>query len=88
MVAFGFILLYIAIELSLDHILEFDFRQKPITHVPYLILEYLALFSLIGIAFSIDRVWGWVVSISFWAVMGSLIHLYWGKGRQPARTVR
>jgi hypothetical protein len=88
LILFGFVLLYIAVELLLDYILKIDFRQKSITHVPYIVLEYVALFSLIGISFSIDRVWGWVVSISFWAVMGSLIYLYWGKGNQPAHTVR
>ena len=88
MVRFGFVLLYIAVELLLDYILKFDFRQKLITHVPYIILVYIALFSLIGIAFSIDRTWGWMVAISFWAVMGSLIYLYWGKGKQTAHTLR
>jgi len=87
MVPFGFILLYIAIELLLDRILKVDFRQKPITHIPYIVLEYIALFSLIGISFSIDRIWGWIVSMAFWAVIGSLIYLYWGKGRQPAHTL-
>ena len=88
MVRFGFVLFYIAVELLLDYILKIDFRQKPLTHVPYIVLEYIALFGLIGIAFSIDRTWGWMVSISFWAVLGSLIYLYWGKGKQPARTLR
>ena len=88
MLRFGFVLLYIAVELLLDYILKFDFRLKPITHIPYIVLEYIALFSLIGISFSIDRTWGWMVAISFWAVMGSLIYLYWGKGKQPAHTLR
>ena len=88
MVQFGFVLFYIAVELLLDYILKIDFRQKPLTHVPYIVLEYIALFGLIGIAFSIDRTWGWMVSISFWAVLGSLIYLYWGKGKQPAHTLR
>ena len=88
MVPFGFVLLYIAVEVVLDYILKIDFRKKLITHVPYIVLEYIALFSLIGISFSINRVWGWMVSISFWAVIGSLICLYWGKGKQPAHTLR
>lgn len=88
LVAFSFVLLYIAIEFLLDYILKIDFRHKPITHVPYIVLEYIALFSLIRIAFSIDRTWGWVVSLSFWAVIASLIYLYWGQERQPAHTLR
>jgi hypothetical protein len=84
----AFILVYIAIEFLLDYILKIDFRQKPITHVPYIVLEYIALFSLISITFSIDRTWGWIVSVSFWAVIASLIYLYWGKEKQPAHTSR
>ena len=84
----GFVLVYIAVEFLLDYILKIDFRSKPITHVPYIILEYIALFSLIRITFSIDRTWGWIVSLAFWAVIASLIYLYWGKEKQPAHTLR
>lgn len=73
---FGFVLLYIAIEFLLDYVLKMDFRQKPISHIPYIVLEYIALFSLLGIAFSIDRACGWIVALSFWAVIASLIYLY------------
>ena len=85
MVSFGLVLLYIAAELILDYILKVDFRHKPITHVPYIVLEYIALFSLIGIAFSVDRVAGWMVSITFWAVMGSLIYLYCDTNKRTAQ---
>jgi hypothetical protein len=77
MVRFGFVFLYILVEFLLDYILKFDFRQKWITHAPYIVLEYIALFSLIGIAFGIDRGWGYLVSISFWILMASLIYVYW-----------
>ena len=82
MVPFGFILLYIAVELLFDFILKIEFRQKLITHVPYIILEYIALFSLIRISFSIDRTWGWIVSILFWAILGSLLYLYSGRKKK------
>ena len=88
MVPFGFVLLYIAVEILLDYILKIDFRKRPITHVPYIILEYIALFSLIGISFSINRTWGWMASISFWAILGSLIYLYGGKSQKPAHLLR
>jgi hypothetical protein len=88
MVPFGFVLFYIAVELILDYALKVDFRHKPITHVPYIMLEYLALFSLMRIAFSIDRTAGWIVALTFWAVMGSLIYLYRGTNKQEARTSR
>lgn len=79
MIYFGFIFLYIFIELLLDYILKIEFRQKKITHIPYIVLEYIALFGLIGISFAIDRIWGFLVSISFWVLLASLIYLYRGR---------
>ena len=55
MIRFGLVFLYILVEFLLDYVLKFDFRQKWSTHAPYIIMEYIALFSLIGIAFDIDR---------------------------------
>lgn len=78
-VNFGFVFLYMLVELLLDYVFKIDFRSKPISHVPYIILEYAALFSLIGIAFEIDRTWGTVIAICFWILMGSLVYLYWEK---------
>ena len=76
MVYFGFVFLYILVEFLLDYVLKFDFRQKWITHAPYIVLEYIALYSLIHIAFGIDRAWGFLVSISFWILLTSLIYVY------------
>jgi hypothetical protein len=76
LVSFGFVFLYMFVELLLDYILRIEFRENLVLHVPYIILEYAALFSLIGISFSIDRAWGYVVSICFWILMASLIYLY------------
>lgn len=84
MIYFGFIFLYIAVEWLLDYVLKIEFRKKLITHLPYIILEYIALFGFIGVAFAINRTWGYIVSISFWAVLGSLIHLYTGKKKKRA----
>jgi hypothetical protein len=81
LVCLGLVLVYMAIEWLLDYGLKVPFRQKLYWHVPYIMLEYVALFSLIGIAFSIDRVWGWTVSVAFWIVMASLIYLYAGRRR-------
>jgi hypothetical protein len=82
MIYFGFIFLYILVEWLLDYVFKIDFRHRLITHVPYIILEYAALFGFIGISFAIDKTWGAIVSISFWAVLGSLIYLYRGKAVQ------
>ncbi len=77
MVSFGLVFLYILVEFLLDKVLMFDFRRKWITHAPYIVLEYIALYCLIHIAFDIDRTWGYLVSISFWILLASLIYLYW-----------
>jgi len=79
MICFGFIFLYMFLELLLDFVLKIEFREKPITHVPYIIMEYIALFSLIAISTDIDQTWGYIVGVSFWILMASLVYLYWDK---------
>ena len=79
LISFGFVLFYMLVELLLDYVFKFDFRAKAATHVPYITLEYIALFSLLVIAFDIGQVWGWVVSICFWILMGGLVYLYWDR---------
>jgi hypothetical protein len=78
-VYFGFIFLYLITELLLDFVLKIDFRNSRLIHIPYIFLEYLALFAMIAIAFSIHSTWGYIVSISFWILMACLIYLYWDK---------
>jgi len=79
LVSFGFVFFYMLVEFLLDYVFKVDFRAKAITHVPYIILEYVALISLIVIAFDVNRFWGWVVIACFWILMGSLVFLYWDK---------
>jgi len=73
------IFFYMLVELLLDFILKVDFRARSSTHISYIILEYVALFSLIAIAFDISQFAGTVVSICFWIAMGGLVFLYWDK---------
>jgi len=73
------IFFYMLVELLLDFILKVDFRARSSTHIPYILLEYVALFSLIAIAFDISQFAGTVVSICFWIAMGGLVFLYWDK---------
>ena len=79
MVPLSFILLYMLVEFLLDYVFKVDFRRKWTAHIPYIVLEYIALFSLVWIAFSISQTWGYLVSITFWVLMASLIYLYWDK---------
>ncbi len=87
MLLLGLVFLYMLVEALLDYVLKIDFRQKWITHAPYIVLEYIALYCLIRIAFRIDRTWGYLVSISFWILLASLIYVYWGqiKPRKKAK---
>lgn len=78
-VGLGLVLVYMAVEWLLDFVLKVPFREKLYLHVPYILLEYVALFGLIGVAFSIDRAWGWAVSVTFWIVMAGLIYRYAGR---------
>jgi hypothetical protein len=82
MVCFGVVFFYMFVEWLLDFVLKVDFRAKAITHVPYIILEYAALFSLIVVAFTIDRTWGWIVTVAFWLLLASLIYLFVGKRKE------
>ena len=84
-VYFCFILFYMLVELLLDYVFKVEFRKRNVTHIPYIILEYIALFGLIGISFAIDRTWGWIVSIAFWILLASLIYLYWGRKRSRGK---
>ena len=79
LVPLALVLLYMLVEFLLDFVFKVEFRRSWKMHVPYIVLEYIALFSLIRIAFSIDRTWGYLVSIAFWILLASLIYLFSGK---------
>ena len=81
LIRFGLVGVYMAVEFVLDYVLHSEFRKKPALHALYIALEYAALFSLIAIAFSIGRLAGTLVAISFWVLMGALVYLYWPRRR-------
>jgi hypothetical protein len=81
---FAGVLFYMLVELLLDYVWKIEFRKKVSQHIPYIILEYIALFGLIGVAFSINPVGGWVVSIAFWVLMACLIYAYAGRKTRSA----
>jgi hypothetical protein len=72
------ILLYLSLEFVLDFILKIEFRKKPAIHVPYIIVFYSACFGFIAVSFSLESTWGYVVSVSFWILLASLIYLMRG----------
>jgi len=66
------IFVYMFLELLWDYLLKVDFRSKPALHIPYIIIFYIVLFGNIAIAFRINRTWGWVVTVTFWALLATL----------------
>ena len=70
--AHGFILFYLFLELLLDHILRIPFREILAIHVPYIIVFYAALFSMIGVSSEKNKKMGFVVIVTFLILMGCL----------------
>jgi hypothetical protein len=81
----AFILIYLVVEIVLDFILKIEFRKKPVLHIPYIVLFYAASFGFVGISFSIDATWGYVVATTFWGVLGSLVYFLLGGMKKRAR---
>jgi hypothetical protein len=75
--SFGLIFLYMAVEIALDLVLRIPFRERPALHIPYIILEYGALFGLIHIAFTIGPTWGYAVAVGFWLLLATVIFVSW-----------
>jgi len=69
-----FILFYLFLELSLDYILKIPFREILAIHVPYNIVFYAAMFSMIGVSFDRNRKMGFVVTTTFLILIGCLIY--------------
>ncbi len=72
------ILFYLFFELILDYILLIPFRDILALHIPYIIVFYTAVFSMIGVTFEKNRKMGFVVLITFGILIGGLIYMYLG----------
>ena len=72
------ILFYLSLELLLDYILLIPFREILAIHVPYIIVFYAADFSMIGVSFNRNRKMGFVVTLTFWILIGCLVYMYLG----------
>jgi len=69
-----FILFYLFLELFLDYILRIPFREILAIHVPYIIVFYAALFSMIAVSFEKSRKMGFVVTATFLILVGCLLY--------------
>lgn len=87
--SFGLIFLYMAVEIAFDLVVRIPFREQAVLHIPYIILEYGALFGLIHIAFTIGPTWGYAVAVGFWLLLATVISVYWDQitGRKRRRPV-
>jgi CubicO group peptidase (beta-lactamase class C family) len=70
------VLLFMLAKALLDFVFRIDLRRNRTARLAYLVLMYLALFSLIWIAFGIHPSWGTPVLIAFGVLEVSLIILY------------
>ena len=68
------VLFYLVLELLLDYILQIPFREILAIHVPYIIVFYAALFSMMVVSFEKNKRMGYVVVATFWILIGCLIY--------------
>ena len=72
-------LLYMAVEWLLDKRLKYPFRDRWITHLPYILLEYAALLTLIRLGSPLGALARWLLWGGFWLVMAAVIATYVGR---------
>ena len=72
------ILFYLFLELLLDYIFMIPFRDILVVHILYIIVFYVAEFSMVGVSFERNRKMGFVVLLTFLILLGCLVYLYIG----------
>ncbi|MBN1245201.1 hypothetical protein JXA31_06370 [Candidatus Bathyarchaeota archaeon] len=70
----GIVLFYLLLELLLDYVLKIPFREILAIHVPYIVVFYAALFSMMAVSFEKNKKMGYVVIATFWILIGCLIY--------------
>jgi len=70
----GIILFYLSLELLLDYVLRIPFREILAIHVPYIVVFYAALFSMIAVSFEKNKKMGYVVMVTFLILMACLVY--------------
>ena len=73
-----FILFYLFLELLLDYIFIIPFREILLLHIPYILLFYVAEFSMIGVIFEKNKKMGYVILVTFGILIVCLIFMYIG----------
>ena len=62
------IFLFFTVELLLDYILNFDFRNTALVG-PYILFYYVGLWGLIGYAFRFGKKWGFLTLVTYFLNM-------------------
>ena len=70
----GIVLFYLVLELLLDYVLQIPFREILVIHVPYIVVFYAALFSMMAVSYEKNKKMGYVVIATFWILIGCLIY--------------
>ena len=68
------ILIYLMAESLLDMVFKIDFRSKPSTHFPYIIVEWGAAFSFLFGTLTLDITIGWIIAFFFWTFIVALVY--------------
>lgn len=71
------LILYCLVELLLDYILKLDFRNTGLVWL-YITIFYLGLWGMIGYAFLIDRIYGFITLVTYFI---SLLATWYGHTR-------
>jgi hypothetical protein len=71
----GVMILYCAVEIVLDYLLKSDFRHTRLLG-PYLGLYYAGLMALIGYAFLVDRLAGFITLATYFANLAATLYAY------------
>ena len=70
----GIVLLYLLLEILLDYVFQIPFREILAIHVPYIVVFYAALFSMMAVSYQKNKRMGYVVIATFWELIGCLIY--------------
>lgn len=80
------LVLFLMVELLLDYILKLDFRRSRLLG-PYLLLYYVALMGMIGYAFLVEQVYGFITLVTYFLNLAATAYSYRkaGHGRRGTK---
>jgi hypothetical protein len=70
----GIIFIYLFLELLLDYVFKIPFREILAIHVPYIIVFYASLFSMLAVTFEKDKKMGYLLVGTFLTLIACLVY--------------